>query len=285
MAVSRLDSYGPGIRAINAAKSINRLAKADSILTRLSTISQNDEVAPSMLDRLICTDATLGRTVPLAIAAFSDSESAVPSSIADAVRLFGYQSVRRVVQIAGVSEIHREFAARSGLNHEQLTRQAVAVGLACEYLGSRSFQPLHFAFTAGILANLGVGALAISEKAYRTVSTLVPGGNVQLHDAEQSVLGMNHHDAGLCIAVDYGFPEVIGRAIAQSPQQNPPQLNSLLFVAESFAHQLGFDGGFAITPTAFDNGAFARLGGTSGDAERLASQITRWNSQVSKLIA
>lgn len=286
MAVSRLDSGGLHIRAINAAKSVGRLARVDSIMSRMATISHGEELAPAMMERILNADPILGQRVPNAIAAFcTEMKQPIPGSICDAIRSFGYSSVRDLVLIAGISEVHRELALRCELNATQLTNQAIAVAVASEYLGNKTNQPKHVSFVAGLFANIGVAALATCERSYPAIAASVAGGNVQLHDAEIQSLSCCHADASYCLLTDYSFEEAVAASAAGHCRESKSSLVSCVHLAESFAHQLGFDGGFAIVPPPFDEAMLAQLGCSSSDAEKVVEQITKWNSLSSKILA
>lgn len=286
MAVSRLDSGGLHIRAVNAAKSVGRLARVDSILSRMATISHGDELAPSMLERVLNADPVLSQKVPNAIAAYcGETKQPMPGSICDAVRGFGYASVRDLVLIVGIAEVHRELAARCELSAEQLTSQAIAVAAAAEYLGKKNGQPQHLSFTSGLFANIGVATLASCERGYQSIAASVAGGQVRLHEAELHALGCTHADTSYCLLTDYAFEEWVAACAATHCSESNSSLACCIHIAESFAHQLGFDGGFAIVPPKFNEELFAKLGGTSTDAENIVVQITKWSSLSSKLLA
>ncbi|MCC7230038.1 MAG: HDOD domain-containing protein, partial [Fimbriimonadaceae bacterium] len=150
MAVSRLDSHGANIRAINAAKSAGRNARVDSILIRLSTISHPDELAGAMLDRIVGADAVLSRRVPLAVAAYcAENGRATPGSLSEACREIGYDLVCKIVQIVGINAIHEELAVRCGLSKTHLTNQAVAVAVGAEFLAKKIGLPGPLGFSCG----------------------------------------------------------------------------------------------------------------------------------------
>jgi HD-like signal output (HDOD) protein len=285
MAVSRLDFSGAHTRAVNAAKSVARVARVDSILTRLAMVSHNDELDSRMLEQVMNGDAVLSRKLPLAVAAYcADVQEPAPDSVSDAVSALGYPVVRKIIQLAGIVEVHKELAPRGMLNAGQLTKQAVAVGVASEYLALRSGLPGPMAFAAGLFANIGVPALAFCEPGYKTLSSLVAGETIQLHEAEQRSFGCTHGDSGYFLLTDFGFPDQVSVCAGGHCVQSHSNLVSIVSIGESFAHQMGHDGGFEIVPKNFDDGAFARVGGTQGDAGRLAAEITRWNSMAAKLL-
>src|SRR5687767_3934685 len=106
MAASRLDSSGAGLRAVNASRAITRIVKVDSILTRLAKISQHEEMAPAMLERIVNTDGILGQRVPLAVAAFClAAKKPLSGSLSDAANELSYALVRKIVLLVGVAEI------------------------------------------------------------------------------------------------------------------------------------------------------------------------------------
>lgn len=252
----------------------------------MATISHGDELAPPMLERVLNADPVLSQKVPYAIAAYcGETKQPIPGSICDAVRSFGYGSVRDLVLIVGIAEVHRELAARCDLSAEQLTSQAIAVAVAAEYLGEKVSQPKYLSFAAGLFANIGVPTLASCERGYASIEASVAGGTVQLAEAEMQALGCTHADASYCLLTDYAFEEAVATCAAAHCAESKSNLASCVHLAESFAHQLGFDGGFAIVPPTFNEALFEKLGGSPSDAEKIVEQITKWSSLSSKLLA
>lgn len=286
MAVSRLDSSGAGLRAVNAAKAIARIVKVDSILTRLAKISQSEELAPAMLDRIVNTDGILGQRVPLAVAAYChEVKKPLPGSLGEACGELTYNVVRKLILLVGVSEIHKELESRCHIPAAHLTNQAVAVATASEFLGAKAGQPSHTAFAAGLLSNLGIPTLATCERSYPAICSSVAGATIQLHEAEFATLSCTHADAGYCLLTDFGFSEAICSVAGNHVKETQSSLVSAVSVAESFAHQLGFDGGFAIVPKPFDPSILVKLGAAESDTELLVTEITRWSSLAAKILA
>ena len=56
-------------------------------------------------------------------------------------------------------------------------------------------------------------------------------------------------------------------------------------LAESFAHQLGYDGGFAIVPPPFDEAAWSGFHCSENDAVTLSDLVTRWNGLTTKMLS
>ncbi len=286
MAVSRLGSGGVSVRAVNAAKSVGRLARVDSILSRMATISHGEELAPPMLERILNADPILSQRIPFVVAAFcNETKQPIPGSICDAIRSFGYSDVRDLVMIVGIAEVYRELSLRCGLNTGQLTQQAIAIAVATEYLGNKVGQSKHITFSAGLFANIGVPVLAMSERGYSGIASSVAGGKTQLHEAEIQSLACSHGDAGYCLLTDYGFDEQVTICAAGHSVESSSKLVVCVHLAESFAHQLGFDGGFAIVPPSFNDDLFRQLGCDNADTEHVVAQITKWSSLSSRILA
>ncbi len=286
MAVSRLDSSGSGLRAVNAAMAIGKIVRVDSIFSRLGTISHNDEMAPSMLERVINADPVLGQRVLVAIAVYcSEMKKPIPGSIGDAARDLSYGLVRKIVLTVGLDAVHKEMQSRTQLQAKQLTDQAIAVATASEYFGLKVGQAESTGFAAGLFANVGVWTLANAERAYGGICTSVAGGTIQLHEAEQLALTCTHAEAGYCLLTEYAFPEQVCMVAANHTHPSSSSMVMALYLAETFAHQLGYDGGFAIVPPQFDEDSLKKFGATSADTERLLGAITQWNSLASKFLA
>jgi|GEM_PF-7124342 len=285
MAASRLNSSAANIRAVNAAKAIGRLGQIDSLLTRLGTITHNEELAGPMLERVLLSDPAFSQTLPVAFAKYSaEVKQSIPSSIADAVGTLGYPTVRKIVQIVGIARFFDELGKRTSLSARPLLDQAVAVAACAEFLAAAIGQPGHLAFSAGLFANVGVPTLAMGERQYEAIVSTVAGGSVQLHEAEQSAITCAHPSAGSCLLADHGFPEPICAAVANhTDSQSTVVLIRAVAVAELFAHQLGYDGGFAIVPPPFDD-LMSSFGCGERDAITLADLVSKWSSLTAKML-
>ncbi len=239
-----------------------------------------------MLERVLNADPVLSQKVPYSIAAYcGETKQPIPGSICDAVKSFGYGSIRDLVLIVGIAEVHRELATRGDLSAEQLTRQAIAVAVAAEYLGGKVSLPKHLCFAAGLFANIGVPTLASCERGYASISASAAGGRAQLAEVEMQALGCTHADTSYCLLTDYAFEEPVAASALAHCTESKSNLAVCVHLAESFAHQLGFDGGFAIVPPAFNDALFEKLGGGPSDTEKIVEQITKWSSLSSKLLA
>lgn len=287
MAVSRLNSGAACARAVNAAKLVGRIAHIDSLLTRMSRVAQNEELAGPMMERVLLNDPALSQVLPVAVAKYSaETKNPIPGSLAEASQTLGYPTVRKLVQIIGIAAIFKDFSQRCGLSKDQLLNQAVAVAVGTEFLIEKLGQPSSLAFSAGLFANIGVPAFAIAEPDYQAISASVGGGSVQLHEAEQQAKNFTHQEVGAALLTDYGFPESV--CLSAASHANPPAGTSMLqavSLAESFAHQLGYDGGFAIVPSAFDEAAWSGFHCSENDAVSLSDLVTRWNGLTAKMLS
>ncbi|MBN9501854.1 MAG: HDOD domain-containing protein [Armatimonadetes bacterium] len=287
MSASRIYSSAANTRAINAAKTVSRLSRLDSILTRLGTVSQEQELVGAMLERVLNSDPVLAQKLPVAIAIYcTENKHGIPGSVADAVRVIGYGEVRKIVQIVGLSCFVEEIATRVSMNAKHLLSQAVAVGIGAEFLLRKTGQPSAMAFSAGLFANVGVPTLALAEREYEAITSSVGGGSVQLHEAEKKALGCTHMEVGWSVLTDHAFPEIV--ALGASAHADTTHANmtvKAVALSEAFAHQLGYDGGFAIVPPEFDPNSLATFGCSESETMALAELVTRWTSLTFKMLA
>lgn len=285
MAVSRLDSQGANIRATNAAKAVGRISKVDSILTRLAPISHPDQLTGQMLDRIVAADPALGQRVPLAVAAYCTmNKLPIPGSLAEAVQSLTYSTVRRIIQIVGFDSLLGELAHRIELNPKLLLAQAVATGTCASELAAKCGEDRDVAFATGFFANVGVPVLAYSEKGYVGLASAVIGESTPLHVAERQTLFCTHPEAGYCLLTDYGFHEDLCAGARFHADVTSIKIIQIARVAEQFAHQLGFDGGFAIIPEALDPGCLGEFGCKESDIPSLCETINLWSSTASRIL-
>ena len=121
-------------------------------------------------------------------------------------------------------------------------RHLLATGLIAEQL-LESTTEQQYAFTAGLLHDLGRLSLAARNSAlYRQVVELAVSGH-DVRDAERSLFGLDHTRRGFEVADVWGLPAPIAMVIDSHHEVGGGALNEAVRIARSAARSLGLGDG------------------------------------------
>jgi putative nucleotidyltransferase with HDIG domain len=215
----------------------------------------NPEVSLDDLTSLIEGDPAL--TVSVLRAANSAASAPITEVRVgrDAVVRLGLATVK---EIATAAILSREFAdlGQSGLRTSELWRHLIATALLAEEATPTPDQRA-FAFTAGLLHDIGRLALAASNQArYRQVVELAEAG-ADVREAERSVFGVAHDSWGARICERWNLPKELG-VVAGAHHGGGAGLSRLVAAARETAWSLGLGDG-VVAPEEAGDGAKSPL--------------------------
>ena len=159
------------------------------------------------------------------------------SSASQAVMLLGTDEVRRVA--TSISFEQRFGGARRAMR--RLWRHAFARALVAERLACAAAISPEAAYTAGLLADIGVYGLLVSFADIELRVVEQAASSEAMLEEEAREFGMNHCEAGGWLASQWHFPETIVAAIAA--HHDPPvtaSLAALVFWADVAATDVSF---------------------------------------------
>ncbi|UCD16607.1 MAG: HDOD domain-containing protein [Candidatus Zixiibacteriota bacterium] len=215
------------------AQNSDLLALPDAVIQILETVS-NDEVSFETLSEIISRDPALtGRLLKIANSSFYGLSHRV-HSIHQAVMVMGVTAVKCLALSAALfnpSRLPSDFE----IDLNALYGNFVAIATTCRKLAvACNFRAPEDAFTCGLLLDIGLlYFLDHYAGQYRTVIRNARQSHT-LAEAEKSVFGITHQEAGQLIAQKWGLPEHIISAIANHHiygQQKPRMLDDIARLA------------------------------------------------------
>ncbi|WP_322465183.1 HDOD domain-containing protein [Azohydromonas lata] len=197
--------------------------------------------ATAIAERIEHDQAMVARTLRAANTAFYGAPGRV-ATIRAAISILGLRAVSALLTAVAVSA---RFPAQANipLNFKQFWRGALTTAIIARELAPVVRLDADVAFTAALLHDVGVLALATSfPAAYGTVQQYAHQADVPLWQAERVVLGVDHGVAGELLAHRWHLPAVITSAIAAhhappaSTGSGTATLTELVHIADALAH-------------------------------------------------
>lgn len=191
------------------SEAVLKLPSLPHIVLELFRALDDEDVDVNLLSQKISHDQALAtKVLGLANSSFYGMQSKV-GSIAYAVSVLGFSSIRTLVTAAAVAQI---FSGNDSgeLTHAQLWKHAIATALAARALAKGMGGNEDQAFIAGLLHNIGRQVLIDYDPLrYREVLSWSSAHDVELSIAEAAVLGLDHKVVGRAALARWKFPPSI----------------------------------------------------------------------------
>jgi putative nucleotidyltransferase with HDIG domain len=210
----------------------------------LKNLDNEDISLDTICEKIGLDQALAAKVLKLANASFFGSNSKVVT-IQQAVSMLGIKNLKNLIRTSIYS---RSFSSRACRNFDSKAYWQHNIATAiCSELISRTLHMKHdFAFTAGLLHDIGRLALVnCFPTEYEQVIRCAKEKDCSLLDAERRVLGIDHVNAGLILAVHWNFADAIQDAIRGHHNPDDSELNSvaaIVHVANSIVHALDLNG-------------------------------------------
>ncbi|HEX8477687.1 MAG TPA: HDOD domain-containing protein [Telluria sp.] len=210
------------------------------VMELLGSIDQ-ENVDISVLARKVSLDQALtAKTLRLANSASSGLQVRV-TTIQQAITYLGFQATRNLITAAAVTGC---FPAGKcpGFDHRAFWRHSIATAACAKVLARRMRLNQDFAFTAGLLHDIGRLVLVTGfPERYSAVLARRQRGDRQLLDVERELLGVDHVMAGALLAQHWQFSDTMHHAIAYHHEPEAPGagfLATIVHVANAIVHAL-----------------------------------------------
>lgn len=191
-----------------------KLPCAPSLLPRLAQALQSDSSSAQDIERLISLDPSLAAST-LRLANSAAMGAGKVATVEEAVFRLGAKEIYRLAALALVGRW--EANANPGLRWTpgDFSRHALCTAIAAEVLASTTerIDP-QVAYTAGLICDVGKLALAHScHEFYPAVRMCTEQTKCTWEQAERSVLGYHHADAGAKMLRAWNFPSIFVAAV------------------------------------------------------------------------
>ncbi|WP_338771710.1 HDOD domain-containing protein [Massilia sp. METH4] len=204
-----------------------------------------EEVDIAVLARKVALDQALtAKTLRVANSALYGLRVRM-TTIQQAITYLGFQTARNLITAAALTGCFPENRC-AGFSHPAFWRHAIATAICAKALARHAGFNQDYAFTAGLLHDVGRLALVSCFPGhYAAVIAWRAAHDVHWIDAERSVLGIDHVDAGLALAEHWNFSATMRGAIGHHHAPDLPgagMLATIVHVADAIAHALDLAG-------------------------------------------
>src|SRR4029079_10004619 len=251
-----------------------------SVVQRITALVQDPDVGLRDIGAVVTEDAPLAAKV-LKIANstyYGLRERCISTQQAAAV--LGVRVLRNVVTQAWVIKQY-DHLGDQGVDLNELWRHSIVTAQACAFVIRRCKKPLELkpdeAYVCGLLHDLGqVVLLDNLKQGYVELVRRSDAENLPLFLIEQQTLGFDHSDVGQKIAIRWGLPQTVIRAIAFHPGA-ASEIDGdpvVALIAKTNAHVEAVAQGNVIAATAaFEGAAMTRLGLSASDVSDLTTFV------------
>jgi putative nucleotidyltransferase with HDIG domain len=236
------------------------------VMELLGSIEQED-VDISVLAKKVSYDGALtAKTLRLANSSAFGLQVKV-TTIQQAITFLGFQATRNLITAAALTGCFPSGRC-PGFDNRAFWRHSIATAACARGLARRMRFNQDFAFTAGLLHDIGKLVLVTAHPdAYAEVLARRAAHGGEWRDAERDVLGLDHVDAGVALADHWQFSDTMRQAIAfhHAPAtQGAGFLAAIVHVADAIVHGLDIAGDpHELVP---------RVAGVAWDAMRLSEE-------------
>lgn len=214
------------------------------VMELLGSIEQQD-IDISVLAKKVSHDQALtAKTLRLANSSVYGLQVKV-TTLSQAITFLGFQSTRNLIIAAAVTGCFPKGQC-AGFNDKAFWRHSIATAACAKVLARRMKFNQDYAFTAGLLHDIGRLVLVASFPAlYAQAIAVRKERDCELLEAERQVLGIDHVAAGIALAGHWNFSDTMRLAIAHHHDPEAPGagfLATIVHVANAIVHALDVAG-------------------------------------------
>ncbi|MBI1770939.1 MAG: HDOD domain-containing protein [Burkholderiales bacterium] len=222
-------------------KKIKDLPTLPEVAMEMLQNLDDEESSLDMVTEKIALDQSVtAKLLRLANSSYYGNNSKVVT-LQQATAMLGVKNVKNLIRMTTLSN---KFPTANcpAFDFKAFWRHSVATAICAELI-SRALHMKHdFAFTAGLLHDIGKLVLVTSYPAnYDQVLRYQHNADCLLIEAERSILHVDHVDAGLALATHWNFSEAVSDAIRGHHHPELENLNvlaSVVHVANAIVHAL-----------------------------------------------
>jgi putative nucleotidyltransferase with HDIG domain len=164
------------------------------------------------------------------------------SSLTQAVALLGMNRIKSMATFVAVNKMVRSSVRAAALRKVWI--HSVVTAIIAEEAACISRQDREFAYTAGLLHNLGVlGLMSAYPDEYCRMVEVYSDFGFELLQTERDLFDIDHCEAGAYLAREWNFPDELAAAIAShhgEPEVGEPTNGNIIKLSWRLADTLGF---------------------------------------------
>ncbi|MES2104449.1 MAG: HDOD domain-containing protein [Pseudomonadota bacterium] len=222
-------------------KKIHELPALSAVVTELLSSIDHEEVDVDSIATKISHDQALtAKTLRLANSSFYGMQHKI-NSIQEAIAILGFRSVRTLITTTAITgSFARGHTSR--FNFQSFWRHSIATAVCAKQLASHVKANQDYAFTAGLLHDIGKLVLVTRyAEQYDQVMLQRAEQDSYILDAERAILTTDHAAVGKVLTAYWKFPEDMQNAVANhhnTDQANEGMLTAIVHIADILAHAL-----------------------------------------------
>ncbi|WP_426189223.1 HDOD domain-containing protein [Massilia sp. DWR3-1-1] len=226
-------------------RQLDALPSLPVVVMELLTAIDQDDVDISVLAKKVSHDQALtAKTLRLANSSTYGLQVKV-TTIQQAITFLGFQTTRNLITAAAVTGCFAQGACK-GFDDKGFWRHSIATAVCARVLARRMRFNQDYAFTAGLLHDIGrLVLVTVDPAAYARVIAKAADDDIDLLEAERIILGVDHVTAGMLLADHWKFSDTIRQALAH---HHHPELvgagflSTIIHVANAIVHALDMVG-------------------------------------------
>lgn len=234
-----------GLSPEQLATGIQDLPSLPAVVMELLGSIEQENIDISVLAKKVSHDQALtAKTLRLANASSFGFQVKV-TTIQQAITFLGFQTTRNLITSAAMTGCFPSGRC-PGFNDKGFWRHSIATATCARVLARRLRFNQDFAFTAGLLHDIGRLVLVTAHPAaYGDVLAWRARHGGDWQEAERAVLGIDHVDAGVALADHWHFSDTMRQAIAFHHAPDTPGagfLAAIVHIANAIVHALDLAG-------------------------------------------
>ena len=229
----------------DVVQNLDDLPSLPAVVMELLDSIDAEEVDIAVLARKVALDGALtAKTLRLANSSLYGLQVRV-TTLQQAITYLGFQTARNLITAAALTGCFPEGRCR-GFSHPAFWRHSLATAICAQVLARHLRFNQDYAFTAGLLHDVGrLVLVSCFPDHYARVIAWRGAQDAQWLDAERTVLGIDHVDAGLALAEHWHFSDTMRLAIGHHHAPDVPGagfLAAIVHVADAIVHALDLAG-------------------------------------------
>jgi putative nucleotidyltransferase with HDIG domain len=225
----------------DVVRNLDDLPSLPAVVMELLNSIDQDDIDISVLAKKVSYDQALtAKTLRLANSSLYGLQVKV-TTIQQAITYLGFQTTRNLITAAAVTGCFAEGHC-PGFDHKAFWRHSIATAACAKVLARQMRFNQDYAFTAGLLHDIGrLVLVSCFPNQYSETIAYRDQHDCYLLEAERTVLGVDHVDAGLALAEHWNFSDTMRLAIGGHHDPEAPGagfLAAIIHVADAIVHAL-----------------------------------------------
>ncbi len=228
----------------DVVKNIGEIAMIPQVVMKVLDMTSNTRATTQELEDVIGRDQGLtSKVLTLANSSYYGLPRRV-SSLREAVMFLGFRAVRNIAMTASCYNMFIGKSDSQSLLKRRIWKHSVDTSLLTRLVCAYASDVVpDEAFAAGLLHDIGKAVLEqYYPQAMMQVVQTAERLTIRHHEAEEQILGFNHADVGIALAIHWNLPTVLAEAIGYhhyvKAASTAPKLVAVVAIASDIANMI-----------------------------------------------